>query len=850
MILEKLSNIISKHAKLIIIIWILLLICSVPFMMQAKDKLSYDTSSLAGTDSESVQGQTIISEYFIQSDIDMNQVDLIIVEYDTDRGVIDSKLFWASMELSLSSYVDNDGNEKISYLLPYHEYENPDDESKGMVIYAVIYNTNMIEKNLVSDDTGNLRTLISNIISEKGYQDLTTYVTGSPALSYDIRNSASADLAKIDPVSILLILILVGLFFRSFITSAMPPITIGAAFGIVMCILYFVGSVMNVFYITEMFLLVSMLGAGCDYCIFILTRYREERIKGLDHDHAFKEAFIWGGESIITSGASVIIGFGSMSICSFSLISTMGLMLAIGIIIALLAALTFITSLIAIFGERLFWPSEIKSLQEGGKATRGWYKAVSNLGQRYFHNSVRFSMKHAKAIIISVILITVPMAYIVMTAETSYDMIGAMSSGEASEGLSEIGDYTNGGMIMPDFTVMELTESLGTLTISDKIGFLVWNTNEYATKCITSIASLTDSLKNNDDNIGSVYSLYVWQDYIGPAVVAVGPQEHLETNMDYAIRIYHYIDDNYLSDSAAIYPDVILLKLAIGDIPIFTDDTTYDNAQLISLMNYAANYMAGSVGGERTVTETVTTSSITFVKITVITKAEAMADVSMDTIHRLNSSITEFKNNNQDLISQTWLTGSAVVMYEISEQVNSEFQQVEILVVVLIFLLLFIVMKSYLTPLRSILSILMSVIWTVGLTHLVFGSLLGEGVIWLIPIILLVICLGLGMDYDILLTTRIKENHMSKGMTNDEAIEAAVMHSGSVITICGFIMGGAFGALMLSSTTMLMEFGFALCFAILVDALFVRTYVVPAAMHLMGEWNWKGPKFMHKKINE
>ncbi|MCB5280116.1 MAG: hypothetical protein LHW59_11430, partial [Candidatus Cloacimonetes bacterium] len=178
-------------------------------MMQAKDKLSYDTSSLAGTDSESVQGQTIISEYFIQSDIDMNQVDLIIVEYDTDQGVIDSKLFWASMELSLSSYVDKDGNEKISYLLPYHEYENPDDESKGMVIYAAIYNTNMIEKNLVSDDTGNLRTLISNIISENGYQDLTTYVTGSPALSYDIRNSASADLAKIDPVSILLILILV-----------------------------------------------------------------------------------------------------------------------------------------------------------------------------------------------------------------------------------------------------------------------------------------------------------------------------------------------------------------------------------------------------------------------------------------------------------------------------------------------------------------------------------------------------------------------------------------------------------------------------------------------------------------
>ena len=62
-------------------------------------------------------------------------------------------------------------------------------------------------------------------------------------------------------------------------------------------------------------------------------------------------------------------------------------------------------------------------------------------------------------------------------------------------------------------------------------------------------------------------------------------------------------------------------------------------------------------------------------------------------------------------------------------------------------------------------------------------------------------------------------------------------------------MGSAFGTLMLSSTSMLQEFGFALCFAILVDALLVRTYVVPAAMHLLGDLNWKGPKFLHKKTD-
>jgi len=77
-----------------------------------------------------------------------------------------------------------------------------------------------------------------------------------------------------------------------------------------------------------------------------------------------------------------------------------------------------------------------------------------------------------------------------------------------------------------------------------------------------------------------------------------------------------------------------------------------------------------------------------------------------------------------------------------------------------------------------------------------------------------------------------------------------VEHSGAIITICGLIMGGAFMSMILSSTPMLQQFGFALGFAILVDALLIRTYVVPAVMHLMGKWNWVGPKFRYKQDRE
>ena len=178
--------------------------------------------------------------------------------------------------------------------------------------------------------------------------------------------------------------------------------------------------------------------------------------------------------------------------------------------------------------------------------------------------------------------------------------------------------------------------------------------------------------------------------------------------------------------------------------------------------------------------------------------------------------------------------------YEMSEMVNQDFHFIIFVVVGLLIILLFLVMNSYLTPIRAVLTIVMSVLWTLGLTYLLFGYVLNMPVVWIVPIVLFVVCLGLGMDYDILLTTRIKE-YVSKGYTNDEAIIAAVQKSGAVITLCGLIMAGAFGTMMMSSSPMLMEFGFALGFAIAVDALIIRTYIVPAIMHLMGDLNWKGP---------
>ena len=881
MIFEKLADIILKRSKLIVALWIVILICAVPLAMKAGSVLDYSTDNMAGNGAESIQGANVMSEYFPSGSVDMTDAVLFVVLFSTPGGAsyanpANTGGLYHELSSITTDYKDSNDDAKIAIFAPYGIF--PDETAtRGVAIYAIIYNSNFTADE-ISDDTPNLRNYINGIISENstnipGAQDVKTYVSGSPAITYDTSDTASHDVSKIDVFSVLMILVLVGLFFRSFVTSAMPPLTIGAAFGIALCLMFLIGSLMDIMYMTQMMLMVSMLGAGCDYCIFILARYREERVRnGASHEVAVRNAVTWAGESITTSGLSVVIGFGAMSICSFSMISSMGMMLAVGIVVALLAALTLITSILAIFGDKLFWPTRMDSLKDGGKADKGWFGKASRLGHRYFTKSANASIKYAKVIIVLAVLFTVPAAYMMATAHSSYDMIGAMSSGDAIDGLQEIEGYSNGGMISPNYAVFELNTTTDPLTgtlisLGTPIGTVVdnsriiWNNQAYldsfgANNISNTGTGLTPALYNSDSNVGEVWGIYQWKELADKAASDLGVLPGTMSQED-TLAVYEMV----ASELPASLGKQVLASLTSTDptqnivlgyeamvsqtLGIPSYQAAYDDAALTEAMDYLVNYrLATSVGG---VDDGSGTFDILFVKYTVITKDQAMSDRSMNTIKSIDGVVSKFASDNSDMVSAKWLTGSAVVMYEISEQVSSEFLKVEILAIVLIFILLFFVMKSYVTPIRSIVTILMSVVWTVAITHLIFGTIGGDGVIWMIPIILIVVCLGLGMDYDILLTTRIKENHLHKGMTNDEAITAAVTHSGSVITICGLIMGGAFGTLMLSSTTMLQEFGFALCFAIVIDALLVRTYVVPAAMHLLGEWNWKGPKFLHRK---
>jgi RND superfamily putative drug exporter len=180
------------------------------------------------------------------------------------------------------------------------------------------------------------------------------------AAQVDQENANNSGRNKTEIYSVILILILLLLVFRALLAPivtllpaalalniAMPVIAESTKFGV------------QVGFITQILLIVLLLGAGTDYGLFLVFRVREEMRKGLAPKQAVVEAMARVGETISYSAATVIAALLCLGLASFGLYKGLGPALAIGLFIMLLIALTFLPALLSILGRAVFWPAKI-----------------------------------------------------------------------------------------------------------------------------------------------------------------------------------------------------------------------------------------------------------------------------------------------------------------------------------------------------------------------------------------------------------------------------------------------------------------------------------------------------------
>ena len=111
------------------------------------------------------------------------------------------------------------------------------------------------------------------------------------------------------------------------------------------------------------------------------------------------------------------------------------------------------------------------------------------------------------------------------------------------------------------------------------------------------------------------------------------------------------------------------------------------------------------------------------------------------------------------------------------------------------------------------------------------------GLFWLMPILGLVIVVGLGLDYDVFVTTKIQEEFQD-GWDTDAAIIRGVARSGGIISYTGAIQAIAFGGLLNAPLPLLNQLSLIVVIAVITDTFIVRSWMVPAMMSILGKYNW------------
>ncbi|GAA2980067.1 MULTISPECIES: MMPL family transporter [Streptomyces] len=230
--------------------------------------------------------------------------------------------------------------------------------------------------------------------------------------------------------------------------------------------------------------------------------------------------------------------------------------------------------------------------------------------------------------------------------------------------------------------------------------------------------------------------------------------------------------------------------------------------------------------------------------LAVIPKTGPTAAATEDTVHSIRDRVKGVEG------ATIALTGATAVGIDVSEKLGDALPVYLLLVVGLSVLLLMLVFRSVLVPLKAALGFLLTVGATFGITVAIFqeghlADLVGLDtpgpLVSFLPILLIGILFGLAMDYEVFLVSRMREDFVH-GSDAREAVVSGVGHNARVVTAAAVIMTAVFGGFVLMEDPIIKSIGFALAIGVLVDAFVVRMTLVPAVMHLLGRAAWWLPR--------
>ena len=189
---------------------------------------------------------------------------------------------------------------------------------------------------------------------------LSLALTGSAVVGHDVNSASIESIHNTTYATITLVVVILLVVYRSPLLAMIPLLTIAlsvlASMKAIALLTRLPALQFQVMNITSIFVVVVLFGAGTDYCLFLIARYREELIRGRDRDAALREAILQVGGALVASAGTVIVGLGMLWFSSFAKIRYTGPAIALSLAMALSAALTLSPVLLHWLRATVFWP--------------------------------------------------------------------------------------------------------------------------------------------------------------------------------------------------------------------------------------------------------------------------------------------------------------------------------------------------------------------------------------------------------------------------------------------------------------------------------------------------------------
>jgi hypothetical protein len=184
-----------------------------------------------------------------------------------------------------------------------------------------------------------------------------------------------------------------------------------------------------------------------------------------------------------------------------------------------------------------------------------------------------------------------------------------------------------------------------------------------------------------------------------------------------------------------------------------------------------------------------------------------------------------------------YVGGSTAEFADVQDTISADFLRVAAITIIGILLVLILLLRAFVAPVYLVVTVLLSYATSLSVSALILQHVFGQaGINYFIPLMVFVLLVALGSDYNIFLMSRVREESATRELRS--GIRVASARTGTVITSAGLILAGTFGALVTSPLQLLFQVGLAVGLGVLVDTFVVRSLLVPAITAFIGELAW------------